>query len=137
MNVEGDAHTHYRLGYVYEKKGLPINAVAAYEQALALDPDIKWARFNLASLYARSGEYNRAIAAYGEFIRRFPEVARARLALGNVYLRTGRHAEAIAAYESLLDAKDADARGSVRTARLCSRSVGDSWGKLRLRMRNS
>lgn len=109
MNVEGDAHTHYRLGYVYEKKGLPINAVAAYEQALTLDPDIKWARFNLASLYARSGEYNRAIAAYGEFIRRFPEVARARLALGNVYLHTGRHAEAIAAYESLLSAKDADA----------------------------
>ena len=109
MDVKGDAHTHYRLGYVYEKKGLPINAVAAYEQALALDPNIKWARFNLASLYARSGEYNRAIAAYGEFIRRFPEVARARLALGNVYLRTGRHAEAIAAYESLLGAKDADA----------------------------
>ncbi|MDE2742745.1 MAG: tetratricopeptide repeat protein [Gemmatimonadota bacterium] len=109
MNVEGDAHTHYRLGYVYEKKGLPINAVAAYEQALTLDPDIKWARFNLASLYARSGEYNRAIAAYGELIRRFPEVARARLALGNVYLRTGRYAEAIAAYESLLSAKDADA----------------------------
>ena len=109
MNVEGDSHTHYRLGYVYEKKGLPINAVAAYEQALALDPDIKWARFNLASLYARSGEYNRAIAAYGEFIRRFPEVARARLALGNVYLRTGRYAEAITTYESLLGAKDADA----------------------------
>ena len=109
MNVEGDAHTHYRLGYVYEKKGLPINAVAAYEQALTLDPDIKWARFNLASLHARSGEYNRAIAAYGEFIRRFPAVARARLALGNVYLRIGRYAEAIAAYESLLNAKDADA----------------------------
>ena len=109
MNVEGDAHTHYRLGYVYEKKGLPINARAAYEQALTLDPDIKWARFNLASLYARNGEYNRAIATYGEFIRRFPAVARARLALGNVYLHTGRHAEAIAAYESLLGAKDADA----------------------------
>ena len=109
MNVEGDAHTHYRLGYVYEKKGLPINAIAAYEKALTLDPDIKWARFNLASLYARSGEYNRAIAAYGEFIRRFPAVARARLALGNVYLRTGRYAEAIAAYEGLLGAKDADA----------------------------
>ena len=109
MNVEGDAHTHYRLGYVYEKKGLPINAVAAYEQALTLDPDIKWARFNLASLYARSGEYDRAVAAYGEFIRRFPEVARARLALGNIYLRTSRYAAAIAAYEGLLGAKDADA----------------------------
>ena len=109
MNVEGDAHTHYRLGYVYEKKGLPINAIAAYEKALTLDPDIKWARFNLASLYARSGEYNRAVAGYGEFIRRFPEVTRARLALGNVYLRTGRYAEAIAAYEGLLGTKDADA----------------------------
>lgn len=109
MNVEGDAHTHYRLGYVHEKKGLPINAAAAYERALTLDPGLKWARFNLASLYARSGEYNRAIAAYSEFIGRFPEVARARLALGNVYLRTGRYAEAIATYKGLLSAEDADA----------------------------
>ena len=109
MNVEGDAHTHYRLGYVHEKKGLPINATAAYERALTLDPGLKWARFNLASLYARSGEYNRAIAAYSEFIGRFPEVARARLALGNVYLRTGRYAEAIATYKGLLSAEDADA----------------------------
>ena len=109
MNVEGDAHTHYRLGYVHEKKGLPINAAAAYERALTLDPGLKWARFNLASLYARSGEYNRAIAAYSEFIGRFPEVARARLALGNVYLRTGRYAEAIATYKGLLSTEDADA----------------------------
>lgn len=108
MNVEGDAHTHYRLGYVQEKKGLPINATAAYEKALTLDPDLKWARFNLASLYARSGEYNRAMAAYREFIRHFPAVARARLALGNVYLHTGRYAEAIAMYEGLLSAEDAD-----------------------------
>ena len=109
MNVEGDAHTHYRLGYVYEKKGLPINAIAGYEKALALDPELRWARFNLASLYARSGEYNRAAAGYGEFVRRFPEVARARLALGNVYLHTGRYAAAIETYEGLLAAEDADA----------------------------
>ena len=47
MNVEGDAHTHYRLGYVYEKKGLPINAIAAYEQALTLDPGYKVGAFQL------------------------------------------------------------------------------------------
>lgn len=108
MNMDGDAHTHYRLGYVYEKKGLPINAIASYHQALELDPDIKWARFNLASQYARRGEYGRAIAVYRDFVQRFPSVARARLALGNVYLQTRRYPEAIAVYEGLLAEPDAD-----------------------------
>ena len=108
MNMDGDAHTHYRLGFVYEKKGLPINAIVAYHQALELDPDIKWARFNLASLYARRGEYDRAIAVYREFIRRFPAVTRAGLGLGNVYLQTRRYPEAIAAYRKLLTEPGAD-----------------------------
>ena len=102
MDMDGDAQTHYRLGYVYEKKGLPINAIIAYHKALELDPDIKWARFNLASQYARRGEYGRAIAVYRDFIRRFPDVERAHLALGNVYLQTRRFPEAINQYRSLL-----------------------------------
>lgn len=108
MHMGGDAQTHYRLGYVYEKKGLPINAIIAYHKALQLDPDIKWARFNLAAQYARRNEYDRAIAVYRDFIRRFPDVERARLALGNVYLQTRRYPEAIGEYRRLLAAPGAD-----------------------------
>ena len=108
MDMDGDAQTHYRLGYVYEKKGLPVNAIVAYHKALELDPDIKWARFNLASQYARRGDYGRAIAVYRDFNRRFPDVERARLALGNVYLQTRRYPEAIGEYRRLQTAPGAD-----------------------------
>ena len=98
MNMDGDAQSHYRLGFVFEKKGLPINATAAYQWALECDPELKWARYNLASIYARRGEYGRAGAVYRDFIRRYPGESRAKMALGNIHLQTRRYAEAIALY---------------------------------------
>ena len=108
MNTGGNAQTHYRLGFVFDKKGLPINATAAYHKALEFDPDLKWARYNLASIYARRGEYGRAGAVLRDFIRRYPDQARAKTALGNVYLQTHRYAEAIRIYQQLLAEPDAD-----------------------------
>ena len=108
MNMDGDAQTHYRLGFVFDKKGLPINASAAYHRALEFDPDLKWARYNLASIYARRGEYGRAGAVYRDFIRRYPGEPRAKMALGSVYLQTRRYAEAIRVYRQLLVEPDAD-----------------------------
>jgi len=108
MNMDGGAETHFRLGFIFEKKGLPINATAAYHRALELDPDIKWARYNLASLYARQGEFGRAGAVYRDFISRYPDVPRARLALGNIYLQMSRYPEAIRVYRHLLGEPGAD-----------------------------
>ena len=108
MNMDGDAQSHYRLGFVFEKKGLPINATAAYQRALEFDPELKWARYNLASIYARRGEYGRAGAVYRDFIRRYPGESRAKMAMGNIHLQTRRYAEAIALYRELLAEPKAD-----------------------------
>ena len=114
MNMAGDAETLHRLGFVYQQKGLPANAIAAYEQALALDPEIREARFNLGALYARRGRYDRAIAAYQNFVVRYPDYPEARYALGNALLHAGRYAEAIVQYEKLLDAAAAPERKAVQ-----------------------
>ena len=114
MNMAGDAETLHRLGFVYQQKGLPANAIAAYEQALVLDPEIREARFNLGALYARRGRYDRAIAAYQDFVVRYPDYPEARYALGNALLHAGRYAEAIVQYEKLLDAAAAVERKAVQ-----------------------
>ena len=104
----------HRWAFVYQQKGLSANAIAAYEQALALAPEIREARFNLGALYARRGRYDRAIAAYQDFVVRFPDYPEARYALGNALLHAGRYAEAIVQYEKLLDADAAPERKAVQ-----------------------
>ena len=114
MNMAGDAETLHRLGFVYQQKGLLANAIAAYEQALALDPEIREARFNLGALYARRGRYGQAIAAYQDFVVRYPSHPEARYALGNALLHAGRYSEAIVQYEKLLDVDAALERKAVQ-----------------------
>ena len=114
MNMAGDAETLHRLGFVYQQKGLHANAIAAYEQALALDPEIREARFNLGTLYARRGRYGRAIAAYQDFVVRYPGHPEARYGLGNALLHASRYSEAIVQYEKLLDADAAVERKAVQ-----------------------
>lgn len=104
MDMEGSAETHHRLGFAYQQQGLSANAMAAYQKALELDPQIQEARFNLGSLYAAQGRYDRAIATYREFIARFPAHPEARYALGNALLMSRKYPEAIAEYGQVLTA---------------------------------
>ena len=117
MDMEGNAHTQHKLGFVYQEKRLPANAVAAYRKALELDPNIMEAHFNLAVLHARRGHFDLAIDQYREFIRRFPDIDKARLALGDVFLQTRRYSEATSVYERLVTTDDqADVQGRLAYA---------------------
>ena len=104
----GEATIQYRLGLVWQQKGLAANAIAAYQKALSLDPVQHEPRFNLGSLYARQGRYQRAIAEYRKFIEHFPEHPEARYSLGNILLKTERYDEALTQYERLLAEEDAE-----------------------------
>ena len=103
MNMAGDAETLHRLGFIYQQKRLPVNAIDSYERALALDPDIRAARFNLGALHAQRGHYDQAIIAYQNFVDRYPVHPEARYALGNAYLHVGRYPEAISQYNKLME----------------------------------
>jgi Flp pilus assembly protein TadD len=48
------------LGFVLEREGLPDEAIAMYRKAVALDPKLASAQYNLGSSLARSGKYAEA-----------------------------------------------------------------------------
>ncbi|NKB71162.1 MAG: tetratricopeptide repeat protein [Candidatus Latescibacteria bacterium] len=102
MDLDGNAETHHRLGYVFHQKGLLANATAHYQRALELDPAIPEARYNLGVVHALQGRYNRALETFRGYLERFPESHEARYALGNALLKTQRYHQAIAQYEQLL-----------------------------------
>ena len=63
------ASTLYRLGTLLAKTGEPARARAAYERALALQPDLAEAINDLGALLAQAGDLDGAIA---RFRRRSP-----------------------------------------------------------------
>ena len=101
MDMEGNALQHYWLGYVYEQKGMPANAVREYRTALRRQPDFQDALLNLAALHGEQQQYGRAIDLYRRFLEFYPEEARVHFLLGNASLQAGRHLDAIDAFEKI------------------------------------
>lgn len=58
------ARGYHSLGVLYSKLSKPKKAVFCYEKAVALDPNLKDALFNLASTYRMLGERDKAIDLY-------------------------------------------------------------------------
>jgi protein O-GlcNAc transferase len=70
-------------------------AVAAYERALALTPNLQAARINLGLAHFRAGAIAKAIATFNEALARDPSSIQARSLLGLALVEAGRHDEAI------------------------------------------
>ena len=75
------------------------DAIRAYREYLAVEPDSVQARSNLGAALARAGRYDEAIAEYDLGLRKNPDNAALLLNLGLAYYKTGRHAEAAARFE--------------------------------------
>jgi len=54
------------LGNVYEVTGNPEEAIVKYNQALKLDPSLRFTHFNLARIYFAKGDLNSAVAQISE-----------------------------------------------------------------------
>lgn len=102
MDMGGEAHQHYWLGYAYEQKGMPANATREYQSALERLPDLEDALLRLAALYSDQQHWAEAIDLYQRFLGFHPEVVPIRFLLGNAYLSARRYPEAIAVYEGLV-----------------------------------
>lgn len=102
MDMEGDAHQHFYLGYAYEQKGMPAHALREYQAALQRRPDHEEALLNLAALYSEQGQDREAIERYQQFLRFYPDAVPVRFLLANACLRARRYEEAIAVYEGLV-----------------------------------
>lgn len=79
-----------------------LQAIAAYEQVLQVDPDHAAAHINLGTLYYNRQDYRAAEEHYREALRIDARYALAHFDLGNVLDETGRVADAVQSYLTAL-----------------------------------
>ena len=77
-------------------------AIADYDEALRIDPQLAAAYYNRGNAKGVLGRYEEAIADYDEALRIDPQLATAYCNRGNVKGLLGRHEEAIADYDEAL-----------------------------------
>ena len=84
------APTLYRLGTLLARSGETVRARAAFERALALQPDLAEANNDLGALLAQSGNLDAAISRFRAALTSIPEYPDALNNLGYALLLTGR-----------------------------------------------
>jgi len=104
--VEGLSDAYFRLGWLHQ---VPIGddgqAIADYDQAIALDPDFAEAYSNRGSAYADKGDLDHAIADYDQAIALKPDFAKAYYNRGVTYDEKGDLDHAIADYDQAIALK--------------------------------
>lgn len=90
-------------------------AVAAFEQAIALDPDLAEGHFRLALAYEAldkrdeaEAEYKKAVAAYKKHLEASPDDAEAHYNLGQTYANLSQYSDAIREYRQATRLKTDD-----------------------------
>jgi tetratricopeptide (TPR) repeat protein len=96
------APTLYRLGTLLARSGETVRARAAYERALALQPDLAEANNDLGALLAQSGDLDAAVNRFRAALASTPEYPDALNNLGYALLLTGHDDEARTLYEKAL-----------------------------------
>ncbi|GBD97341.1 MAG TPA: tetratricopeptide repeat protein [Nitrospirae bacterium] len=84
---QDNASDHFDLGVSYSDKGMYIEAVEAYKQALKMKPDYTEAHYNLGLSYYGLGMYKEAIDAYKQAAQEDnPDIAETHYKLALSYL---------------------------------------------------
>jgi serine/threonine protein kinase len=108
----GDGFTaidYNNRGVTYGNINRHEEAIADYDEAIRLDPDLADAYTNRGASYAALGQHQRAIADYDEAIRLDPAFATAYSNRGASYADLGQHQRAIADYDEAIRLDPADA----------------------------
>ncbi len=90
------------LGSVYASQGKAAEAIARYEKAVAVDPELPQAWNSLGSLLLESGDAKKAEDAFRTALRFRPNYLEARNNIGSLLARTNRFEEARFHYETAL-----------------------------------
>src|SRR5690606_8563550 len=96
------APTLYRLGTLLVRGGEPVRARAAFERAIAMQPDLAEASNDLGALLAQEGDLDGAIARFRAALEASPDYPDALNNLGYAMLLTGHAEEARVLYERAL-----------------------------------
>ena len=108
--AEGDdddlaARAWFSIGYLFQEKGKPGEAIAAYDESIRLKPDLAEAYNNRGVAKKDLGQREAAIADYDEAIRLKPNDAEAYNNRGNAKNNLGQREAAIADYDEALRLK--------------------------------
>jgi tetratricopeptide (TPR) repeat protein len=105
-----DAGLWRDLGIARKRSGLPREAVAAFREALRLDPgDRAAAGLELGRALRDLGDHHRAVAAYREALARHPERAELWTELASLYSEIGLFAESDQAVREAIRLRPANA----------------------------
>ena len=72
MDLEGNAHEHYYLGYAYEERDMPAHAARHYRRAIARDSTFAEPLLALAALHGEAKHYGKAIDLYRRYLKTQP-----------------------------------------------------------------
>ncbi len=103
------AREFVREGLAYERSRTPAAAIAAYRNAVMLDPTVPDAYFRMAALFAAVGEDRQAKACLAEELQHHPQNTEAGRLFGLVLARSGDSGRAVSQLELLTrrDPRDA------------------------------
>jgi predicted O-linked N-acetylglucosamine transferase (SPINDLY family) len=100
--MPGSPKVHCNLGGILKDKGLIDEAIAAYRQAIALDPNYAEAHSDLGNALSDKRQFEEAVAAYRRAIALQSDLPEVHNNLGNALTNMGLFDEAIVAFQQAI-----------------------------------
>jgi len=127
-----NSEAHTNRGNILGGLGRPEEALAAYDQALAVDPGLAGAHTNRGNVLRDLGRPEDALAAYDRTLAHDPGHAETYINRGNILSELGRAEEALSAFDRVLvhspeHAEAHDGRGSALIALGRLREASDAF----------
>ena len=124
MNMEGDAAIHYNLGNAYAEAGDKERALAAFERAVAADPEYWQAWLNLGGVKAALGDLAGGEEIFARVAQKAPQRVEPWMNLAHVRIIQRDLESAFGYYEAALKANPQFLPAYVEMLRLCGQ-LGD------------
>jgi tetratricopeptide (TPR) repeat protein/ADP-heptose:LPS heptosyltransferase len=106
----GLPEVHDAIGNLHRVRGMPMEAIAAFEEAIRLRPDYHKSYNNLGIVFHSQGRFSEALEAYDRSVALASEYAQARWNRGLLHLLLGELGAGWRGYECGLDVKRSRAR---------------------------
>jgi tetratricopeptide (TPR) repeat protein len=100
-----DNHDYHNLGNSLQETGRFDDAVAAYTQAVELQPDFSWSYHNLGDVLLKLERWEDAVTAYRKAVELNPDFSWSYHNLGDALLKLEQWEEAAAAYRCEIELK--------------------------------